>query len=895
MITDPSSPQDDLEKTGGGKAINLWRMSQFHFCRVPSWFCLTTRAFDEFVEENELVPLLTVSQDIHSKAAAVGEAFRSARIPYKLEEEILKRLDEEAFQDRFVAVRSSGTDEDSAAHSFAGQFETYLFRRGGDQVLEAVRRCWASCFSERVMKHRQDCGMLVAGVKMAVVVQVMIDSEFSGVAFSRHPLKPITSMCAYIEAVFGQGEGLVSGELTSDSYEADRRTLQVTSIVAKKEDMFVRASENGVTKVAVSVEKQDKRVLTDQQAVEIAQLVIALETNLGRPQDFEWAHEKGNLYCLQARPIATLPPTCFLDLSVIGCVPTLWDNSNIVESYSGVTTPLTFSFASNAYSRVYSLSLKIAGVPDSVVQHYKSYLDNMLGYVRGNIYYNLLNWYRCLSLIPIGDSSKFMDTMMGVKLALENDLEHSVSSIKKNAPKYSLWTKVKVFAGIAHKIYYIDSFVDNFFANFNMHYEAALAKDLESMSLVELMDHLKYLHVNMLDKWEVPIYNDTYVMIFFGLLKKLVTRFMCTGDDDKAQSLQNDLLCGQGDVESTKPTKMLMKIAQHIDSTGGPLRQWFLTEREEVAQLLESGTKASTVVSEGVRHRRSSSASVNRRENGTRDLSAQKSEVLLHIRDFLTRYGFRCVDELKLESKTLHDDPGFVLDAIAGYIRSQSYSVESMEKREKEIKEKAEAEVTSKLPFHKRVLFNWVLFHVRRGIRHRENTRFARTKMWGCFRSAFRAIGSSLERLSLIDNKLDVFYLTVDELFAFTDGRSVTNNLRGLIDLRRVETDEYRKSLPPPERFATRGACGPYWRFPALLDDLNLLKQLEAEASSDPNVLKGTPCCPGVVEAAVRVVSSIDEARSLDNEILVTARTDPGWVPLYPMCKGLLIERGRYS
>lgn len=173
MIADSSSSEDVLQHTGGGKALNLWRMSRFHFCRVPSWFCLTTDAFDAFVEENELVSLLTVSQDLQAKAEAVEEAFKSARVPQSLEEEILTRLDLEHFRGRFVAVRSSGTDEDSASHSFAGQFESYLFRRGRVEVLEAVRRCWASCFSERVMKHRQDCGMSLSGVKMAVVVQVM--------------------------------------------------------------------------------------------------------------------------------------------------------------------------------------------------------------------------------------------------------------------------------------------------------------------------------------------------------------------------------------------------------------------------------------------------------------------------------------------------------------------------------------------------------------------------------------------------------------------------------------------------------------------------------------------------------------------------------------------------
>jgi phosphoenolpyruvate synthase/pyruvate phosphate dikinase len=138
----------------------------------------------------------------------------------------------------------------------------------------------------------------------------------------------------------------------------------------------------------------------------------------------------------------------------------------------------------------------------------------------------------------------------------------------------------------------------------------------------------------------------------------------------------------------------------------------------------------------------------------------------------------------------------------------------------------------------------------------------------------------------------DVFYLTMEELFAFVDGRAVTNNLSDLAQIRKREFDSYRKGLPPPERFMTRGAVGTYFLYPAILEDLNLLKELEREGSSDPNVLTGTPCCPGVVEGTVRVVTSIQQTEGLDGEILVTARTDPGWVPLYPLCSGLVIERG---
>ena len=190
-------------------------------------------------QKSDLQSLLRVDDDLERAATAVEAAFESSPLPDALESEIASRLDRSPFVDHFVAVRSSGTDEDSAAHSFAGQFETYLFQRGAEQVRGAVRRCWASCFSARVMQHRRDCGLPLAGVKMAVVIQVrgknevkmpmtvflqvMVNSEYSGVAFSRHPLKPMSSNSSYVEAVYGLGEGLVGGKLSSDSYEVNRR------------------------------------------------------------------------------------------------------------------------------------------------------------------------------------------------------------------------------------------------------------------------------------------------------------------------------------------------------------------------------------------------------------------------------------------------------------------------------------------------------------------------------------------------------------------------------------------------------------------------------------------------------------------------------------------------
>ena len=125
--------------------------------------------------------------------------------------------------------------------------------------------------------------------------------------------------------------------------------------------MMVQAEEGGVVKVKVADGYQKQPAISDEMAQEIARLLIALEETLGKPQDFEWAVEGDTLYCLQTRPIVTLPPSCFYDNGVLGRRAVLWDNSNIVESYAGVTSPLTFSFAAKAYEQVGGWGFKEMG------------------------------------------------------------------------------------------------------------------------------------------------------------------------------------------------------------------------------------------------------------------------------------------------------------------------------------------------------------------------------------------------------------------------------------------------------------------------------------------------------------------------------------------------------
>jgi pyruvate,water dikinase len=245
---------------------------------------------------------------------------------------------------------------------------------------------------------------------------------------------------------------------------------------------------------------------------------------------------------------------------------------------------------------------------------------------------------------------------------------------------------------------------------------------------------------------------------------------------------------------------------------------------------------------------------------------------------------------LKLEEPDLHDDPSFIINSVASYIRTGSYSISDMQTREREIRNRAEGKVNERLFGLKKIIYYWMLRQTRKAVKNRENLRFARTKVFGVSRHLFRAIGGNLASLRIVENERDIFFLTLDEIIAFSEGRSLNSDLKSVIADRRRDFIEFKKTCAPPDRFITLGAVGASLAHLSVLAEGDLLRG--ADTSSDPNILTGTPCSPGLVEGRVRVIEDLKDATGPNRDILVTARTDPGWIPLFPACSGLLIERG---
>lgn len=818
----------------GGKARNLALLREAG-ADVPPWIAIGTAAFERLAADARSAE---DEETVRSRILALD-------LPADFRAEVAAALDGAGLRDALLAVRSSAVGEDGAAASFAGQFETVLgVRAGGEDgqaLWDAVRRVWASAFSAHAAAYRARQGGVPA--RMAVVVQQMVDAQAAGVAFSADPVRAAPDT-AVVSAVFGLGEGLVSGELDADTYRVSS-TGAVESEIAAKDRALALRPDGGSEWITVHPNDRRQPALTEDEARRIASAARGLAGHFGAPQDVEWALANDpdggprRLFILQTRPITTLPASA-QPRGMTGGERRLWDNSNIVESYSGVTTPLTFSFARSVYEEVYLQFCRLLGVSERLLAEHRLVFANMLGLVNGRVYYNLLNWYRALALLPgYSVNREFMERMMGVREKLADP-----PAVPSVAGK---WEDTARTVRMAGKLVAAQRGLRREVPAFHARVDAALSPlagvDLSTKSADELAAVYRDLEEKLLRHWRAPLVNDFFAMIFFGVLVRLVEKWM----PGAPPTLANDLLCGEGGIVSTEPAKRVLELSARV-AADPSLTALFEAEPDD-ARLWTRIADA-------------------------REHASFRGE----LQAYLDRFGDRCANELKLETLTHGDDPSFLVRLIRTYARAGAVRAQAGD-HEQQVRAAAEATVRSRLGGLRRRVFFGVLRQARTRIRDRENLRFERTRVFGAVRRIFLGIGARLAEAGRLDAPRDVLYLRVDEIFAHLDGTGVTTDLRGLAALRRAEFAAYERMPAPPDRFET---LGPPAEFVAAL----------APAAGPSAELKGTGCSPGVVRAPVRIVRDPNHAGELAGHILVAERTDPGWTLLFPAVEGILVQRG---
>ena len=828
----------------GGKAHNLARLAAIPGVHVPPWLVIGARAFDAFVLDGA---------DLALESSRLRERVASLAMPAPLADALRSALAERGLVGTVVAVRSSATAEDAAAASFAGQFTSVLgvpVADDLDDLWRAIRTVWLSAFSERALAYA--AGQAAAsGLRMAVIVQALAPARAAGVAFSIDPVSGDRDV-AVVSAVYGLGELLVSGDVDADTMRVTREG-RIDAVLADKEHALLRSASpdgdavgGGTVRVEVPTPLRRAGAISEAQTLEIASLARRLEETLGAPQDVEWAIGTPGvetiggpvagetLYILQTRPITATGRSPVGERRV-------WDNSNIIESYSGVTTPLTFSFARGVYEQVYRQFCELLGVRRTVIDAHRDVFANMLGLISGRVYYNLLNWYRVLALLPgYAWNREFMERMMGVRERLaETPAAPGAGERSRDAGRL-----LRSVAGLWREHRRLEHEIALFYARVNRALGPVERVDLDEWSADDLAALYRRLESELLLHWRPPLVNDFFAMIWFGVLGRLVERWL----PDAAPTLVNDLLVGEGGIISTEPARRIMSLASMVVATPA-LHDAFRAQSDDDALLRQL------------------------RADG------RHAEFLAAFDAYLARFGDRCIGELKLETTTPAENPGYIVGMTRAYVGQQQTDAARGTSPEAAVREGAEAFVRERLSGMRRRTFFHVLRHVRARIRDRENLRFERTRVFGAVRRIFRGLGHRLHELGRLEHHRDVFHLTVEETFAAVAGTGVSVDLRPLVAARRAEFAQWEQDPSPPDRFETRG--------PPVAPP-----PLAAAGTPFDGDLRGLGCCPGIVRAPVRVVRDPSRAGDLQGHILVAERTDPGWTLLFPTASGLLVQRG---
>lgn len=703
-----------------------------------------------------------------------------------------------------VAVRSSAAAEDSAAYSFAGQFKTILNVLQVD-IPQAVADVWQSAQSEALAAYKAHAG--IGDIPMAVIIQAMIPADAAGVAFGRNPLTGAADE-QVVNAVSGLGDKLVDGTANADTYTVKQGKVAAQPAAATP-------------------------VLQEAQVQEVAALLQRLETLYAHPQDIEFAFYNSKLYLLQSRPITTM--------AAIAAQPAIvWDNSNIIESYPGLTLPLTFSFIEKMYEAVYRQFSAVLGVRAKRINEKAQVYANMLGLLNGRVYYNLHSWYAALAQLPgYSVNADFMEQMMGVKD--KPDIVLPGANKKPGLGDY--WQIVRAMVYILYNLITARRQKEQFVRDFNEIYNRFRHNTYEGATAAAIGQDYSSFEQLMVRKWKAPLVNDFFAMIYFGLLQKL-----CRKHVPQDANLHNKLIASSQDIITTEPIKRLPRLAAMI-AGNETLKNSLLQQDAATAwQTLQQPAY----------------------ENEHRA-----------IQQYIADWGERSVAELKLETITYVQQPELLIAILQSYLQKQLFTYKENANLAAERAQAGQAmrQALKGQPLQK-LLFGHVLRQARYFVSNRENLRYYRTRGFGMVRSLMLAMGEKLQAAGVLADARDIFYLHLAELSAATHGTIPATELAATVANRKKNYTLFQ-SLPLPERVVTQGK-----------PTAPIVMQLPDAAHMATDTLQGIGCSAGIIQAKVKLVHHAAEFQTLDGQIMATYATDPGWVVLFPSASGILTERG---
>jgi rifampicin phosphotransferase len=822
----------------GGKGANLGELVRAGF-PVPDGFVVLTAAYDRFVADNCLGETIArVLRVEDGDGAAIRAAFEGAPIPHEIEREIA-----EFYEDRLgtgaVAVRSSATAEDLPGAAFAGQQDTYLNVVGEGALLDAVRRCWASLWTDRAIAYRGRQGIDQLTVKLAVVVQKMVEAEVAGVLFTANPVTGKRRQ-AVIDASPGLGESVVSGAVNPDHFVVDTATGEILERRIGDKRVAILAAAGGGTESVEFIGGADLASVSEDQVRALAALGARVEEHYEAPQDTEWAIDKGGkIWLLQARPITTLfplpeeAPENDDELRV-------YFSLNVAQGVYGPFTPMGLQ----AFKMTAGTALSvIMGRPPHNSYAGPGFLSESTGRLFIDVTGALRGrpWRRLLDLAARNVEARAAPLLRDVR---EDPRLSPVAT--------SPWPVLRaLFSVVARKR--IPLRVAWALARPAVAWDRATGLVIELRAAgdvppvagaAERLDAAERLLLQ--EPRGVPLY------VIPGLAAGLL-----------ANALAARLL---GDLATEDEKRAVMAGLPHNPTIEMDLELWELsreTREDPASERALRGTPSQELARDY--------------REGTLPPRLQTE-----LAGWLSTYGHRGVAEIDLGLPRWSDDPTHVLGVLSNYLRLEDpeASPDALFRRAAIGAEETAAELARRASREGRLrgrLVGFFLGRARSLMGMREMPKFCFVLLFSRARKLLSGVGEDLAEAGRLEEVGDVFFLSLPEARAAVGGE----DLRPLVRRRRADYAREMRRRHVPRVLLSDGT-----------EPEATSRTAGATAGAAQGVLAGTPASGGTVSGPARVVLDPTGAHLEPGEVLVAPSTDPGWTPLFLTASGLVMEMG---
>src|SRR5215204_5226961 len=824
----------------GGKAANLGELVRAGF-PVPAGFCVTTAAYDLVAADAGLGPTLaalagTQPEDTARLAGLAKEArsyLSDAIVPDSIGQAIAEAY--EGMEEGApvpVAVRSSATAEDLPQASFAGQQDTYLNVVGVESVLEAVRHCWASLWTDRAVSYRATNGIDPHSVRLAVAVQRMVEASVAGVLFTANPVTGKRRQ-AVIDASPGLGEAVVSGMVNPDHFVANTATGEIVERrLGDKRVAIMAGSGSGTERVELDADA-GRASLSDGQVLALAKLGERVEEHYGMPQDTEWAiDDDGGIWLLQARPITTLFP-------LPERAPTSDEDLRVYFSFSvaqGVYRPLT-PMGIQTFRLITSAVATLAGRPPRNPYEGAAFFAEAAGRIFADI-------------TPVLRSKQgralFKWVMRNMEARTVPIVRHLVADPRLD-PVPTPWLCVlravlSVFVRGRIPLRVVEALARP---------EKARARAARVAAQFRAAD-------------DVPPDAAECLSAAERLLRSGPQDMLPNVPPVFAAGLAANALAGKllGGLATDDERRVAMRALPHNPTTEMDLALWSLAKEAradpEIARMLGETPPMRLAVDY---------------RGGSLPPRLQRG-----LADFLRQYGHRGVAEIDLGLPRWSEDPTYILGVLANYLRLDNPELAPDVQFRRGAREAGEmvADLTrrARRQGHLRgALVGFLLKRVRALAGLREVPKFYAVLVLTRARELLLSVGDELAGAGRLESAEDIFFVSLPEVQAALAGK----DLRSAVRERRAVYDREVKRRHVPR---------------ILLSDGTEPAAEEVLDATAAGALRGTPASAGTVTEKARVILDPGSARLEPGEILVAPSTDPGWTPLFLTAGGLVMEMG---